>query len=801
MLFRNRTHYEILGVSADASLKEIRDAYRQKAREFHPDLNPDPNAVERMQEINEAYEVLRDKEKRAAYNRAHRHFAATEGRLRQAKAGAIVVVGELAFLLGWDVGAGAGNEWAKASIGDENTPGALWTAVFEAALESALGGSDSSSVQKAAREAAWTGAHNETARQARRHALYESAGNVTEAISIDISITVVGVLASTMGRQHGKSGTRIKPRTKAWQDAFEAAEKASLEGLSRYGDMLARGERLRDSAFATIASYAAEAGRVALSSYSERINRETVKQAADKQERPWEDAVTSAERKGRFRRALRKSFVVLLLVGVLILFGGGIAAPLTRTTFDDIVDSLNQLWNGSSIGIPGGGSGQPDTDNSGSVAPLVTLQPTATPTVTPTPTPAPTAAQTLTPIPVSPWVGFIITSETLGKDITDRLSQEETDCLRSSNSDVYYEYFRSEPIGVRVSMNPPVRDVSDLPRLAECLAEESTRYINQSIAVFHDPSLATPAPLPTATLAATPHPTPTATPAPRPGQIITDAEHQQLIRYWLELINAERARGGLHELTLGSNPAAQMHAEDMLEHGYNGHWWADGRDPTQVYSETGGRRYAQENTIVYGCAFCSVDASPETMVELQDSLMGSSGHRRNIMHPSHRVVNLGLAVGRTRITGAQLFGGGGAEADVGPSLASTGRFTFSLSKLDPGVRVHTAIDIYYTPPNSPLTPAQIRLLNSGACIGGIGFIETCGERVASIIPPAPAGSSYTNLSAAYVVADNWSETGSTFSVAASLGNRATKPGIYTVVVFDGNSSLLIKLSVRRTPRT
>ncbi len=233
----------------------------------------------------------------------------------------------------------------------------------------------------------------------------------------------------------------------------------------------------------------------------------------------------------------------------------------------------------------------------------------------------------------------------------------------------------------------------------------------------------------------------------------------------------------------------------MLEHGYNGHWWADGRDPTQVYSETGGKRYAQENSIDLRCTFCSVDASLETMEELQDSLMGSPGHRRNIMEPSHRVVNLGLAVGDTRITGAQLFGGGAAEADARPSLSSAGRFTLSLSKLEPGVRVHRTIDVYYTPPNRPLTQAQIRLLNSGACIDGIGFIETCGERVAGIIPPAPAGSSYTNLSAPYVVADGWSETGSTFSIAASLGSRATRPGVYTVVVFDGNSNLLIKLSV------
>ena len=516
----NRTYYEILGVPADASLNAIRDAYRQKAREFHPDLNPDPDAVERMQEINEAYEVLRDKEQRAAYDRAHRHFAATEGRLRQAKAEAIVIVGELAFHLGWDIGGRKGNEWAQASIGDENTPGALWAAVFEAVLESALDGGDTSSMQRAAREAAWTGAHNETARQARRHALYESAGSVTEAISFDISITVVGVLASTMGRQLGKTGTRIKPRTKAWQDVFEAAENTSLEGLSRYGDMLARGQRLRDSAFATIASHAAEAGRVALSSYAERINTKTVEQVRDTRERPWEDATRSIEHKSGLRHALRKSFAVLLLLGVLALFGGGIAASLTGTTFDDIVHSVEQFWSGSGLDVPASGPEQPDSNSTDSVAPPIVPSPTATLTATPTPTPTPfpTAAPTPTPLPVSPWAGFIITSEALGKDITERLSEEEIVCLRSSNSDSYYEYFQSEPIGVRVSMNPPVRDVTDLPALAECLSEESTQHLNLAIAIFHDPSL-----VPTAEPTPTPRPTlvPTSTPTPRPTSTVT----------------------------------------------------------------------------------------------------------------------------------------------------------------------------------------------------------------------------------------------------------------------------------------
>ncbi len=64
-----RDYYETLGVPRNATEEQIRRAYRQQALKYHPDRNKDPDAAERFKEITEAYEVLRDKEKRAMYDR------------------------------------------------------------------------------------------------------------------------------------------------------------------------------------------------------------------------------------------------------------------------------------------------------------------------------------------------------------------------------------------------------------------------------------------------------------------------------------------------------------------------------------------------------------------------------------------------------------------------------------------------------------------------------------------------------------------------------------------------------------
>ena len=65
----NRDYYEILGVSHQASPEELKSAYRKLARQYHPDVNKEADAEEKFKELNEAYSVLSDSDKRVRYDR------------------------------------------------------------------------------------------------------------------------------------------------------------------------------------------------------------------------------------------------------------------------------------------------------------------------------------------------------------------------------------------------------------------------------------------------------------------------------------------------------------------------------------------------------------------------------------------------------------------------------------------------------------------------------------------------------------------------------------------------------------
>ncbi|HEY0801724.1 MAG TPA: DnaJ C-terminal domain-containing protein [Steroidobacteraceae bacterium] len=71
---RYRDYYEILGVTRAADADEVKRAYRKLARKYHPDVSKEKNAEDKFKEVQEAYEVLRDADKRTAYDQLGRDF-------------------------------------------------------------------------------------------------------------------------------------------------------------------------------------------------------------------------------------------------------------------------------------------------------------------------------------------------------------------------------------------------------------------------------------------------------------------------------------------------------------------------------------------------------------------------------------------------------------------------------------------------------------------------------------------------------------------------------------------------------
>ena len=130
----------------------------------------------------------------------------------------------------------------------------------------------------------------------------------------------------------------------------------------------------------------------------------------------------------------------------------------------------------------------------------------------------------------------------------------------------------------------------------------------------------------------------------------------------LELINGDRQANGLDLVTLGDNPAAQEHAEEMSANGYLSHWGMDGMKPYMRYTLAGGVNYEGENASgVITSSWLDVLARAvfpeEQLQETQQGFMESPGHRRNIVDPLHKKVNLGIACNRTTCAVVQQFAG------------------------------------------------------------------------------------------------------------------------------------------------
>ena len=187
--------------------------------------------------------------------------------------------------------------------------------------------------------------------------------------------------------------------------------------------------------------------------------------------------------------------------------------------------------------------------------------------------------------------------------------------------------YASDPNGTPIPLENPRIPPSDIgaPGPLSMLPEKSVTL--QAATIATSPSLKSTQP-------ATPH-----------------LRFQSEKQFMLGLINEERRRAGVSEVSLGSNNAAQIQVENAIRDCVSGHWGTDGLGPPMRYSLTNGYQSNRENASGYNYClspeekprYRAIESIEEELRGHMDGYVGSSGHNDNILDPWHKKVNLGVS--------------------------------------------------------------------------------------------------------------------------------------------------------------
>ncbi len=237
-------------------------------------------------------------------------------------------------------------------------------------------------------------------------------------------------------------------------------------------------------------------------------------------------------------------------------------------------------------------------------------------------------------------------------------------------------------------------------------------------------------------------PPPTPTPTPEPTPTTPRLRHIDYKKFMLQLINQERTRAGMGTVILGENDAAQSHAESSLENCFSSHWGIEGLKPYMRYSIAGGYQSNGEN--VTGSDYCitpsdgyrALSSIEEEITEAMDGWMDSSGHRRNILDPHHKIVNIGLAWDEYNFIAVQHFEGDYVLFSALPTIENGILSFFGSPKNGANLEGERGlgVQIFYDPSTHPLTRGQIART----------YCYDSGLKIAALRPPPEPGWHYTS---------------------------------------------------------
>ena len=225
--------------------------------------------------------------------------------------------------------------------------------------------------------------------------------------------------------------------------------------------------------------------------------------------------------------------------------------------------------------------------------------------------------------------------------------------------------------------------------------------------------------------------------------------HLELKQLMLKLTNEQRQTAGAPQVKLGSNPAAQLHAEAALKGCYSAHWDEWGLKPNHRYTLTDGTGADGEN--VSGSSYCisrsenyaAITSMQQEVAQTVRGWMDSPRHRRNLLNPAHTTLNVGVAHDRFNQVMVQQFASDYVSYLTRPQIDEHGllRMTGTVSRATLKIGNTANVQIAYDPPPKPLTRGQLSYTYALCNPTPVGY-------VAEALPPGWSynGSERTNQS-------------------------------------------------------
>ena len=237
---------------------------------------------------------------------------------------------------------------------------------------------------------------------------------------------------------------------------------------------------------------------------------------------------------------------------------------------------------------------------------------------------------------------------------------------------------------------------------------------------------------------------PTATPRPSiptPTPVRQD-DPQELKELMLQLTNEHRIAAGVPPVTMGNNPAVQLHVEAALQGCYSSHWDRWGLKPNHRYTLTGGTGSDAEN--ISGSDYCikswenyrAIQSMEQEVRETVQGWIDSPGHRRTLLDPTHTELNIGITNDEYNTVMAQQFASDYVQYIKAPTIDENGILTLSANVSDATLEIGDSVNIIiaYDPPPRGLTRGQLSYT----------YALCNPTRVAYVVEPLAKGWRYTD---------------------------------------------------------